>query len=416
MAAGKFTYRNTAGNFVEGEISLEDYELAAKLGVKTAQVINAKHPDADPTLGTAWEQGKKSVGIFRKGIPELGVQSPTVRDVMNGDCMRQAGLLQLAGNTIVAPSTPVGGSTPASRLFLPEVIMEYVEENLQPDYSVEQNLFERMIAENVSIEANVHTYQTINTEAPMEHDSRSIAQNTMPRNLVSITASQSTKTIANQSVGLQISDQALAYSTLDLVGITLRRQMEGQKLRMLWSDLAKVVSGNVDSGESALTPVGFKATYDSSATANSFTHRGWIKALYQPNRIHNYDCLVCTIDDYLAILNREGRPLMYDPSTSGNTGNAGSYGIDVNITAPANFAQLGVPFVFIVPDGLWAANQILLMDSRYALRRVTNTLAGYSAVQDMVLQRSVFYRVDWGFIIHRMGFDDAFKLIDYSNP
>jgi hypothetical protein len=32
----------------------------------------------------------------------------------------------------------------------------------------------------------------------------------------------------------------------------------------------------------------------------------------------------------------------------------------------------------------------------------------------MVLQRSVYYRVDWGFIIHRMGFDDAFRLIDYS--
>lgn len=413
MSAGKFTYRNTAGNFVEGEINLEDYELAAKLGVKTSQVINAKHQDADPTLGTAWEQGKKSVGIFRKGIPELGVQSPTIRDVMNGECMRQGGLLQMSGNTIVAPSIPVGGSAPASRLFLPEVIMEMVEENLQPDFSIEQNLFERMIAENVSIAANVYTYPTINTEAPMDHDSRSIAQNTMPRNLVSITASQSTKTIANQSVGLQIAEQALQYSSLDLVGIVLKRQMEGQKLRMLWNDLAKVVSGNIDAGESALTPISF-SDYDSSASSGEFTNRGWIKALYQPDRIHNYDCLVCTIDDYLAILNRTGRPLMFDPNTTGNTGNAGNYGIDVNISAPANFAQLSVPFVFIVPSGLWADQQVLLMDSRYALRRVTNTLAAFSGAQDMILQRSVFYRVDWGFIIHRMGFDDAFRLIDYS--
>jgi hypothetical protein len=415
MSAGKFTYRNTAGNFVEGEISLQDYELAATKGVRTAQVINAKYPDADPQLGTAWEQGKRSVGIFVHGDQEFGIPSTNFREALNGECMRQAGLLQLAGNSIVAPSLPVGSSTPASRLFLPEVILEMIEENLQPDYGVEQSLFERMIADNLSIAGPVYTMPTINTEAPMAHDGRSIAQNTMPRNLVSITASQTSKTLASESIGLQISDQALQLSTLNLVSIILGRQMEGQKLRMLWSDLAKVVSGNVDSGESALTPVDFKATYDTSAGADEITHKGWIKALYKPDRTVRYDSLVCTIDDYLAIQNRTGRPLMFDPKTSGtNTGNAGDYGIDVTMSAPANFAQLSVPFVFIVPDGLWAAGQVLLFDSRYALRRVTNTLAAYSAVESMVLQRSTFYRADWGFIIHRL-IDDAFLLLDYTN-
>lgn len=198
MSAGKFTYRNTAGNFVEGEISLQDYETAANLSVRTSQVINAKHPDADLSLGTAWEQGKKSVGIYEKGDPNLGIRSPTIREVMNGECMRNGGLLQMSNGVIVAPSVPVGGSTPASRLFLPEVMLTMVEENLQEDYGPEMMLFERLLADNLSIAGPVYTQPVINTEEPALHDARPIAQNSLPRNLVSITASQSSRTVPDR--------------------------------------------------------------------------------------------------------------------------------------------------------------------------------------------------------------------------
>jgi hypothetical protein len=412
MAAGKFTYRNTAGNFVEGEISLQDYETAANLGVRTSQVLNAKYPDADRQLGSAWEQGKKSVGIYEKGDKDLGIHSPTVRDIMNGECMRQGGLLQMSGGVIVAPSVPVGNSTPASRLFLPEVMLEMVEENLQADYGVEQNLFERLIADNLSIAGPIYTQPVINTEEPGLHDARPIAQNSLPRNLVSITASQSSRTVPVEAFGLQIADQATQLASIQLVSIILRKQMEGARLRMLWRDLAALVSGNVDAGESALTPVGVD-TFDSSAGSGKLTQKAMLKILYQPDRIHQYDAVLCTMDDYMAIQNREGRPLMFDPNTTGNVGNAGTYGLDVTISSPANFAQLGVPLVFIVPDGLWAANQMLFLDTRYALRRVTNALASYAASEQLVLQRSSFLRFDIGQIIHRL-YSDAFLLVDYS--
>ena len=412
MAAGKFTYRNTSGNFVEGEISLQDYETAANLGVRTSQVINAKHPDADPTLGTAWEQGKKSVGIYEKGDKDLGIHSPTVRDIMNGECMRQGGLLQLAGGTIVAPSVPVGNSTPASRLFLPEILLEMVEENLQADYGPEMTLFERLIADNLSIAGPIYTQPVINTEEPGLHDARPIVQNSLPRNLVSITASQSSRTVPVEAFGLQVSDQALALASIQLVSVILRKQMEGARLRMLWRDLAALVAGNVDAGETALTPVGVD-TFDSSAGGGKLTQKALLRILWQPNRIHRFDAVLCTLDDYMAIQNREGRPLMFDPNTTGNVGNAGTYGLDVTVTSPANFAQLGVPLVFIVPDGLWAANQMLFLDTRYALRRVTNALASYAASEQLVLQRSSFMRFDIGQIIHRL-YSDAFLLVDYS--
>lgn len=413
MAAGKFTYRNTAGNFVEGEISLQDYETAANLGVRTSQVINAKHPDADPTLGTAWEQGKKSVGIYEKDDPNLGIKSPTIRDVMNGECMRQGGLLQLAGGTIVAPSLPVGNSTPASRVFLPEIILEMVEENLQEDFGPEMALFDRLIADNLSIAGPIYTQPVINTEEPGLHDARPIVQNSLPRNLVSVTASQSSRTVPVESFGLQIADQAAQLASISLVKTIISKQMEGARKRMLWRDLAALVSGNVDAGETALTPVGVD-TFDSSAGSGKLTQKAMLKMLWQPNRVHQYNAVLCTLDDYMAIQNREGRPLMFDPNTtSANTGNAGTYGLDVTISSPANFAQLGVPLVFIVPDGLWAANQMLFLDTRYALRRVTNALASYTASEQLILQRSSFLRFDVGMIIHRL-YDDAFMLVDYS--
>ena len=412
MSAGKFTYRNSAGNFVEGEISLQDYETAANLGVRTSQVINAKYPDADRTLGTAWEQGKKSVGIYEKGNKDLGIKPPTVRDVMNGECMRQGGLLQMAGGVIVAPSVPVGGSTPASRLFLPELMLEMVEENLQADYGPEMELFERLIADDLSIAGPVYTQPVINTEEPGLHDARPIAQNSLPRNLVSITASQSSRSVPVEAFGLQIADQATQLASIPLVSIILRKQMEGARLRMLWRDLSALVSGNIDAGETALTPVSV-STFDSAAGGGTLTQKAMLKILYQPDRIHRYDAVICTLDDYMAIQNRTGRPLMFDPSTTNNVGNAGTYGLDVTVSSPANFAQLGVPLVFVVPDGLWAANQLLFLDTRYALRRVTNALASYAASENLVLQRSSFVRFDVGQIIHRL-YSDAFLLVDYS--
>jgi hypothetical protein len=235
----------------------------------------------------------------------------------------------------------------------------------------------------------------------------------LPRNLVSITASQSSRTVPVEAFGLQIADQAAQLASIQLVQIILRKQMEGARKRMLWRDLSALVSGNIDAGETALTPVGID-TFDSSAGSGTITQKAMLKILYQPDRIHQYDAVLCTLDDYMAIQNREGRPLMFDPNTgTANTGNAGTYGLDVTIASPANFAQLGVPMVFIVPEGLWAANQMLFLDTRYALRRVTNALASYAASEQLVLQRSSFMRFDVGQIIHRL-YSDAFLLVDYS--
>jgi hypothetical protein len=163
--------------------------------------------------------------------------------------------------------------------------------------------------------------------------------------------------------------------------------------------------------------VDFKGTYDSTAGAGVITQKGWLKSLYDPSRKTNYDGLICDLDSYLAIQNRVGRPVMFDATanTSGNVGNMGTYGLNVDPNL-LNWS-VGVPRVLIVPSGLWQASAYLLVDSRYALARVRNASASYSAVEQMVMQRSSQMRFDWSEMVHRLMPEDqgALKFVDFTN-
>lgn len=419
MSEAVFKYRDSTGNVKEGKLELRHYELADRHNMRTSMLLNRVYSDADSDrFGTAFQQGMKYLGIFPKGEPKYGIPATTIRDAMTGECMERAGAVELAGNTIVAPGGPVGSSTPASRVFLPEVVLDIMNSKLTEDYNPEVAMFNRMIASEQTINSPVYTRPMIDVTAPREHDSRPIAQNALPRNMVSISTSQVSHALATNSIGLQISEQAQGAASIDLVGIILAQQAEGERFRNLWRDIGQVVSGNVDAGESALTPVGFKATYDSTAGAGVVTQKGWLKSLYDPTRKVNYDGLICTLDSFLAIQGRTGRPVMFDSTanTSANVGNMGTYGLNVEPNL-LNWS-VGVPNVMLVPDGLWAANYYVLIDSRYALMRVRNASASYSATERMVLQRSDVMRFDYSEHVHRLMPDDqaVIKVVDFSNP
>ena len=416
MATANFSYIGPEGRTKTGELKLEHYALAERHNIKTSQLINEVYADADPRFGSAFEQGARSLGIFTKGDPKYGITPTTIRDIMTGECMTKASAVQMAsspsgGGTIVSPMNPIGNSTPASRVFFPEVIMAMTEEFLKSDYSQEMAIFNSMLASDESIASEVFTQPLINTAAPEGVRSMPIAQNSLPRNMVSITASQTSKAIATNSVGLQISDQATQHATIDLVAIILASQMEGEAKARLWEDLAAIVAGNVDAGQAALTPVA-GTTYDSAMTGGVVTQKGWMKLLRDPSRKISIDSIICAMDDLIAIQGRTGRPLIFDPKTSGaNLGNLGTavYNVEPMIL------NYGVqePKIMVVPDGLWSANGLLCFDSRYALRRVTNTSAAYSAIESMVLQRSSFMRIDSGSMVYRLR-DEALVFVDFT--
>jgi hypothetical protein len=416
----EFKYRDSAGNIKPGYMQLEDYQLGTRTRMGASAVVNARHSDADPAFGTAFEQGMKYLGIYPKGDPKFGILPTTIGEVLSGECVSklsgiQAASMQMAGGTVVSPMNPTGSSTPATRIFFPEVVMNIMEASLRADYGMEESAWNQMFAMEQSIAGPVFTQPVITTSAPAMQDMRPMSQNALPTNMVSITSSQTSYSVGTISIGLQISDEALQNATVDLVGIIVREQAMGARLRMLFRDLGRVVSGNPDSGQGALSATGFKATYDSAAASNTITHKGWLKVLFDPDRVYGYNFILGDMDAYLSIQNRTGRPVASDPTTSGiNTGNAGTYGLDTGTPMPINFAT-DAPRYLICPTGVVAANTVVLFDSRYALARVTNVNAAYSAVEQMVLQRTTNMRFDMSEFVYRLR-PEAFLNLNFTNP
>jgi hypothetical protein len=120
------------------------------------------------------------------------------------------------------------------------------------------------------------------------------------------------------------------------------------------------------------------------------------------------------LESYLAIERRTGRPLAYDPTTGTvNVGNEGSYGLNPGNPVLINFATSS-PRYLIVPDGVVPASQVVLLDTRYALGRVTNVAAAFSQIEQLVLQRSLAMRIDLSEMVYRLN-SSAIQLIDFSN-
>ncbi len=414
MSTASFKYRDSTGNVKEGMFALEDYRLAADHGMRASALLNARYADADPQFGSAFEQAIRYLGIYPKDDPKYGIVATRIKDIMDGTCTAKMAGYQMAGGSIVSPKAPIGGSTPASRVLFPEIVLGFIQSELTADYSAEETAFSQMFAMNNSITSDVWTQPIINVTAPRDQDSRAIAANSMPSNMISISASQTSRAMGAVSIGLQMTDSAMRDASIDLVATIVREQTMGQRQRLLWTSLSQVVTGNKDSGETALTPVDFKATYDSTAGASTVTHLGYLKSLWSPDRIYSWNVMYGTLDAYMAIERRTGRPLMYDPATSTyNTGNEGNYGLNPGNPQLINFTTANPRFL-IVPDGVVPADQYVMLDTRYALARVTNVSANYAATEQIVLSRSSLWRWDWSEHIYRFR-DDAIKVIDYSN-
>ena len=138
--------------------------------------------------------------------------------------------------------------------------------------------------------------------------------------------------------------------------------------------------------------------------------------MWDPDRIFSYSHMFGPMASYRAIEKRTGRPLMYDPATSPtyNTGNEGNYGLNPGNPRLLNFTTAN-PSYLIVPDGVVPANQLVLLDKRYALARVIALGANYAATEQQVMQRASYWRWDMSEFVYRFR-ADAIKVVDFTNP
>jgi hypothetical protein len=383
------------GTSTEVEIGLDDYHEAAEHNMSLSQHLNRKVPDYDPKYGTPMEQAMAHAGLFIARDQKHAIHPPTMKQVLDGSYQINAG--------VITRNDGSSNNTPSGRLLFPEVILQLIESELNDDHSDFVNGYNSMVAQTTSVNSPKVDQPIINVTGPRadEFASQPISQLAEPAAMISITLSEVSRRIPTRAIGLQISDEALQATTLDLVGLAMTQQARQERIRLIEGSISAMVSGDADVNESALASVTAQSL-DGAIDANgAMSQKAWIHYLRKNYRKMSISHIMCDIDTALAIEGRDGKPTV-------QTDNPTSPRIDSLFSVE----NLGIspPKILLLESSLIGANTVVGLDRRYAIRRVVNVSATYSAIQDYVMRRSTGFRVDYGEISHKL-FPDAWSVM-----
>jgi len=388
MKDNQVSFKGKDGKQVELDLDVNMYKAAAARKISLSQHLNTAYPTSSDKA-TTFEQMAASSGLFMRGDNDFGINPPTMADVLSGNVQVSAGAVTRSGGSGIA--------TPASRILYPEVVMQSIESELNSS----DDPFLAGVDKMIAIKTNVNTPRVeqpiINTTGPGNTPSQPIGQLAAPASMITITVADQSYRIPTMSVGLEISDEAQGSATLDLVGIALKANAREQAILRAEADLAGMIAGDNDLGESAVAGVN-ASTFDSSINGTTkMTQSGWVKFLRDNYRKMNKDLLLMDLDTALEIESRTGKPVT-------TTDDPKSPRIDSLFTVE-NLA-LPTPRVLILPTSLIGADTIVGLDSRYAIRKVVNVSANYSAIEDYVLRRGSGLRIDYGYVMKKL-YNDA---------
>jgi len=379
------------------DVSLEDYKLAAGKGQTFKQHINNMCADADISYGCAFDQAVQAMGGGSKVHGGQRSMSPTISQFNTGMAAGPANMN--AAGIIGAPDGQ--DKTPAGRIFYPEIVMDIMRESLAADNSDIERGFDSMIAVTENIGGGNYTQPLINVTANEDTRHQPIAQGTDPSTMISITTSQVSRAIPTRAIGLQITDQASNFATIDLVATAIAAQARGEKAAMVDYDLNAVVNGDKDAGITALVAQKLNAYDAGLSTSGTASHKAFLKMLHADYQTISIDSAVMDIDTYLAFEGRTGRPTVDKDR-----------GTDERLNMkfkPMNWSLTDLN-ILIVDKDVIGANQALFLDTNYALRKVVDVTAQYDAVQQFVMRRISQMRFDYGQHVTRL-YDQASKLI-----
>lgn len=348
-------------------------------------MLNAKHPTAKGQP-TAAQQVYAQLGAGMKGVK--------LNYVLNG-------------LGISAGAATEDGSIAGRLLSLP-YLMDYIENKLvSSDYGI-QALFNRKAAQVDSIPNTKFDRPILNYARPEAARSRSIAQLGEPTSILTLTTSDKSWKIPGSAIGMEISDEAAAVTSLDLVALSMARQAEVEALERVEDQLLSFLNGDTDLDMAALSTVtgavkNAKSDFDSTLTvAGTISQKAWVNWLFYGSRVRQIDTVITDLAGALAIENRIGRPVVVgDNSTSKR--------IDTleNVVNPSWPDQVDI---IISQDPSWPASTVVGFDSRYAYHVVNSTTLNYSATEQFAIRRSTKIRVDSGSIAYRL-FDDAWQVL-----
>ena len=357
--------------------------------------------------GSAFAQLCAYEGIYlpRAGNDE-GLKASTIGDILDGRASVDAS--SGAGGNIQQRGGDYGNQ---SRILFPAAVIDLIENQLQKDLETETVIFDQMVAINLSIPGDVFeqpiiNYSTVNgPDGADRAKAQRIAQLAEPAAMATFTTSQTPRKLASWSIGAEFSQQALRATTLDLVALSLGRFLRVEADGRVYEHLSNMFSGDLDLNTGAIAAV-TSTSLNGAATAGVLTQKAWVKWLYRNRKYRRIDYVICDIDTYLKLEGRTGRP-----------GLAGTRDALLPVILPEGTAMnpyVGDVKVFLVDSaadgGPVPANTIWGVDSRYAIAKVTNTSAAYTAAEQFVMRRSEAFRIDWSEMCYRQ-FDLAFDVL-----
>lgn len=372
------------------------YKAAADSGMSLAQWVNQKYPTDTKAYGSTYHQLLASEGIFLKPNKEFGIRSTNLKTMLEGGVEMQAGAL----------TKDSGFSSAALRTLFPSAILTAIEDRLNADLTMSPNAFDSMVAIDDTIQGDKWERPLINF-SNITQRSQAIAQLAEPAAMMSITTSSVARTIPTLSIGLMISDQAKAATTLDLVSLAVARQFAIERNAQANEWFLAMLNGDTDLGQGSLSSASLVVTAVSldSAASTGLTQKAWMKWLTRNGTKRRIDTVVTDLAGAMAIEGRANKPVI-------TTDNPNSPRIDT-LFSVANPIWSPEVKVYINLDSNWPAGTIMGFDSRFAIHRVTSVTAAYQAIEQFVMRRAEALRIDHGATATRL-YDDAFDVLTFS--
>ncbi len=385
------------------------HKMAAEAKLSLRQFINREHP-TKPGDPDAFSQMCINAGLRFKSDDDHGVPAANLKDMLDPSFDPKAAVTNQTGGTYT--SAP---QTPDSLILFPAALLEAMEDALSVNRSAAVNAFESLIGYKKTIASDRYERPYINYDGkmgPQDSQFQRIAQNARPPLMLSITASDVTQTIPTTSIGMEISQKALAENSLDLVALTMTRFLQVADYNEWIVAMLGILQGDVDgpttpiSDDTAALDQVKVDVYDVLETGTgSMTQLAWLKYLYNNSMMMTKTHIVTDFDGAYAMEIRTNRPT--------NVMNNSTDRLDTpfQVIYPDFTDTLGV---IIMPAGSgWPVNTLMGLDKAYALAKITSSSVDYSATEEIVMKRSREFRYDRGFIVHRL-FKDSFDVLSLT--
>lgn len=389
------SYQDKTGATQQIALDTNIYREAHEAKISVESLINQRHPVKEGDA-PAFKQMCASLGLFTKNDRKNGIRATRIKDVMEG-----------TGPCGMDVAAATRNDVPQSRILYQAAILSTIEDKLAEDLDTTAAAFDRLVAVTETIEGSEFKRAVLNYDGPEKGRSQPVAQLARPTNMLLLTTSDRSQSINSESLGVQWSDQAQDNVGLDILALSVARQVAVQRDARAGENVLALLNGDEDMKMAALSAIAgmyvSASTLDAAATAGKLTQNAWIKWLYRGRSFRRLNWIITDIDGALAIENRVGKPVIVgDDATSPRIDS------QMRVANPLIPAEVNV---FVTDHEDWPAGTLMGLDSRFAVQRVNSLSANYQATSKDVIARSNEMRWDSGSAAMRL-FDQSFSVLE----